>query len=72
MRKSKNIEGIQPSQLTKTMNNTELTLDQLSEVSGAAYRFVFCIDPVLFKLILSDQKIPTILKGKSLNRRQRK
>ena len=51
------------------MNKTELTLDQLSNVSGAAYRRDFCIDPVLLKLILSGQKIPAILKGKSLNRR---
>jgi hypothetical protein len=51
------------------MNNTELTLDQLSNVSGAAYRNDFCIDPLLLKLILSGQKIPEILKGKSLNRR---
>ena len=51
------------------MNNTELTLDQLTNVSGAAYRRDFCIDPVLLKLILSGQKIPAILKGKSLNRR---
>ena len=51
------------------MNNTELTLDQLSNVSGAAFCRDFCIDPLIFKLILSGQKIPTILKGKSLNRR---
>ena len=51
------------------MHNTELTLDQLSEVSGAAFRRDFCIDPVLLKLILSGQKVPTILRGKSLNRR---
>jgi len=51
------------------MNNTELTLDQLSNVSGAAFRPDFCIDPLLLKLIFSGQKVPTILKGKSLNRR---
>jgi hypothetical protein len=51
------------------MNNTELTLDQLSNVSGAAFHPDFCIDPLLLKLILSGQKIPTILRGKSLNRR---
>jgi hypothetical protein len=51
------------------MNNTELTLDQLSNVSGAAYLRDFCIDPLILKLILSGQKVPTILKGKSLNRR---
>ena len=51
------------------MNNTELTLDQLSNVSGAAFRRDFCIDPVLLKLIISGQKVPTILKGKSLKRR---
>ena len=49
------------------MNNTELKLYQLSNVSGAAYRRDFCIDPLLLKLILSGQKVPTILKGKSLN-----
>ena len=31
------VGGIQPSQLTKTMNNTELNLDQLAEVSGARW-----------------------------------
>jgi hypothetical protein len=51
------------------MHNTELKLDQLSNVSGAAYRRDFCIDPLLLKLILSGQKIPTILKGKTLNHR---
>jgi hypothetical protein len=51
------------------MHNTELTLDQLSEVSGAAFLPDFCIDPLILKLIISGQKIPTILKGKSLNRR---
>jgi len=51
------------------MNNTELTLDQLSEVSGAAYRRDFCIDPLVLKLIISGQKVPTILQEKSLNRR---
>ena len=51
------------------MNNTELTLDQLSEVSGAEFRPDFCIDPLLLKLILSGQKIPTILKGKSIHSR---
>jgi len=51
------------------MNNTELTLDQLSNVSGAAFRPDFCIDPLVLKLILSGQKIPIILQGKSLNRR---
>ena len=53
------------------MHNTELTLDHLSNVSGAAYRRDFCIDPLLLKLILSDQKIPTILKGKSIHSRFR-
>jgi len=51
------------------MHNTELTLDQLTKVSGAAYRNDFCIEPLILKLILSGQKIPTILKGKTLNRR---
>jgi len=51
------------------MNNTELTLDQLSNVSGAAFRPDFCIDPLVLKLIISGQKIPTILQVKSLNRR---
>ena len=51
------------------MNDTELTLDQLTNVSGAEYRHDFCIDPLILKLIHSAQKIPTILKGKSLNRR---
>ncbi len=51
------------------MNNTELTLDQLTNVSGSAFRRDFCIDPLILKLILSGQKIPTILKGKSLSRR---
>ena len=36
-RDSKYIEGIQPSQFSQTINNTELTLDQLSEVSGARW-----------------------------------
>ena len=36
-RDSKYIEGIQPSQLSKTMNNTELNLKQLAEVSGARW-----------------------------------
>jgi hypothetical protein len=51
------------------MNNTELNLDQLTNISGAAYLNDFCIDPLILKLILSGQNIPTILKGKSLNRR---
>ena len=36
-RDSKYIEGTQPSQLSTTMNNTELTLDQLSEVAGGPH-----------------------------------
>jgi len=51
------------------MNNKELTLHQLSEVSGAAFRRDFCIDPIILKLILSGQKVPTILKGKSIHSR---
>ena len=68
-RDSKYIEGNQPSQLSKAMNNTELTLDQLSNVSGAALNHDFCIDPLILKLIISGQKIPTILKGKSIHSR---
>jgi len=48
------------------MNNTELTLYQFSNVSGAALNHDFCIEPLVLKLILSDQKIPTILQEKSL------
>ena len=62
-------KGFNAHNFFKTMNNTELTLDQLTNVSGAAYRRDFCIDPLVLKLIISGQKIPTILKGKSLNRR---
>ena len=68
-RDSNYIEEIQPSQLSKTMNNTELKFDQLANVSGAAYRNDFCIDPLILKLIISGQKIPTILKGKSIHSR---
>ncbi len=44
------------------MYNTELTLDQLTNVSGAEYRPDFCIDPLILKFILSGQKVPTKLK----------
>tara|TARA_Y100001968_G_scaffold333135_1_gene394320 strand:- start:1530 stop:1676 length:147 start_codon:yes stop_codon:yes gene_type:complete len=45
------------------MNNTELSLDQLSQISGGERNRNFCIDPYILKMILSGQTIATILKG---------